>query len=90
MSSVTIHRTDPTRNIRRYYRLDVQQDLFGQWCCICEWGRIGAAGQTHSVPYPTLPPPRPRSIASAAPRSAGAIEAAQPPVLKSELPLCAN
>ena len=53
MSSVTLHRTDSTRNMRRYYRLDVQQDLFGQWCCVREWGRIGAAGQTRSVPYPT-------------------------------------
>jgi predicted DNA-binding WGR domain protein len=53
MSSVTLHRTDPARNMCRYYRLDVQQDLFGQWCCIREWGRIGAAGQTRSVPYPT-------------------------------------
>ena len=39
--------------MRRYYRLDVQRDLFGEWCCIREWGRIGAAGQTRSDPYPT-------------------------------------
>jgi predicted DNA-binding WGR domain protein len=54
MTAITLHRTDPTRNMARYYRLDVQRDLFGAWCCIREWGRIGSrAGQTRSVPYPT-------------------------------------
>jgi predicted DNA-binding WGR domain protein len=32
---------------------DVQRDLFGAWCFIQEWGRIGQVGQTRSVPYPT-------------------------------------
>jgi predicted DNA-binding WGR domain protein len=53
MTAITLHRTDATRNMHRYYRLDVQRDLFGAWCCIREWGRIGQAGQTRSVPYPT-------------------------------------
>ncbi len=53
MTAITLHRTDATRNMHRYYRLDVQPDLFGQWCCIREWGRIGAAGQTRSIPFPT-------------------------------------
>ena len=39
--------------MHRYYRLDVQLDLFGAWCFICEWGRIGQAGQTRTVLYPT-------------------------------------
>ena len=34
-------------------RLDVQSDLFGQWCFIREWGRIGRAGQVRTIPYPT-------------------------------------
>ena len=29
---VTLPRTDPAKNMRRFYRLDVQLDLFGQWC----------------------------------------------------------
>jgi predicted DNA-binding WGR domain protein len=38
----------------RYYRLHVQPDLFGQWCLIHEWGRIGSAGgQTRIVTYST-------------------------------------
>jgi predicted DNA-binding WGR domain protein len=53
MNAVTLTRSDSARNMRRYYRLDVQPDLFGAWCCVREWGRIGQAGQTRSVPYPT-------------------------------------
>jgi len=54
MSAVVLTRTDPARRMARYYRLDVQRDLFGAWCCIREWGRIGSpAGQTRSIPFPT-------------------------------------
>ena len=31
-SAIILHRMDPARNMRRFYRLDVQPDLFGQWC----------------------------------------------------------
>jgi hypothetical protein len=37
------------RNVRRCFRLDVQPDLPGAWCCV--WGCIGPAGQTRSIPY---------------------------------------
>jgi predicted DNA-binding WGR domain protein len=53
MSAIILHRTDPARNMRRFYRLDVQPDLFGQWCVIREWGRIGSAGQERTVSYAT-------------------------------------
>ncbi len=53
MTAITLRRSDPARNMRRFYRLDVQPDLFGQWCLIREWGRTGAAGQTRIVPFPT-------------------------------------
>jgi predicted DNA-binding WGR domain protein len=52
MTAITLRRSDPTRNLHRYYRLDVQLDLFGAWCFIREWGRIGQAGQTRTVPFP--------------------------------------
>jgi predicted DNA-binding WGR domain protein len=29
MTAITLRRSDPTSNLRRYYRLDVQPDLFG-------------------------------------------------------------
>ena len=54
MSAVTLHRTDPARNMHRFYRLDVQPDLFGEWCVVQEWGRIGQGGQVRVVPYPTM------------------------------------
>ena len=30
MSALTLHRIDPEHNMKRFYRLDVQPDLFGQ------------------------------------------------------------
>jgi predicted DNA-binding WGR domain protein len=53
MTALTLRRSNPIRNMHRYYRLDVQLDLFGAWCFIREWGRIGQAGQTRTVLYPT-------------------------------------
>jgi predicted DNA-binding WGR domain protein len=53
MTALTLTRSDPARNLHRYYRLDVQPDLFGAWCFIREWGRIGRAGQVRSVPFLT-------------------------------------
>jgi len=44
MTALILHRTEPARNIRWSYLLDVQPDLFGQWSFIREWGRIGQPG----------------------------------------------
>ena len=52
MTAITLRRRDPIRNMHRYYRLDVQLDLFGDWCFLREWGRIGSAGLTRTVLYP--------------------------------------
>jgi predicted DNA-binding WGR domain protein len=51
MTAITLRRIDPAKNMRRFYRLDVQPDLFGQWCLIREWGRIGSAGQVRKILY---------------------------------------
>ena len=51
MPAVILHRVDPDRNMSRYYRLDVQPDLFGQWDLIREWGRIGQPGRMMVEPY---------------------------------------
>jgi predicted DNA-binding WGR domain protein len=53
MTAVTLTRTDHARRMARFYVLDVQPDLFGAWCFIREWGRIGRPGQLRHVPYPT-------------------------------------
>ena len=39
--------------MHRYYRLDVQPNLFGEWGVVREWGRIGQAGRYRVDPYPT-------------------------------------
>jgi predicted DNA-binding WGR domain protein len=42
MTAVHLGRVDPARNMRRFYRLDMQPDLFGGVLLVKEWGRIGA------------------------------------------------
>lgn len=42
---ITLHRTDPSRNMARFYTVAVGQDLFGQIWLSRRWGRQGADGQ---------------------------------------------
>jgi len=53
MTAIVLYRIDPAKRMHRYYRIDVQPDLFGEWCLMREWGRIGRSGQVHVAPYPT-------------------------------------
>jgi predicted DNA-binding WGR domain protein len=53
MSAVILYRIDDSKRMHRYYRMDVQPDLFGQWCLMREWGRIGSTGQMRSLPFPS-------------------------------------
>ena len=53
MSATVLHRIDPGKRMSRFYRLDVQPDLFGQWCFIREWGRIGRRGQVMTFSFST-------------------------------------
>jgi predicted DNA-binding WGR domain protein len=46
MSAVHLSRIDPARNMCRFYRLDVQPDLFGGFAVVKEWVRIGARAIT--------------------------------------------
>ncbi|MBK5960081.1 hypothetical protein CCR97_17995 [Rhodoplanes elegans] len=50
---VVLHRVDPSRNMARFYLMDVQPDLFGGWSFIREWGRIGRGGTLRALPCPT-------------------------------------
>jgi predicted DNA-binding WGR domain protein len=37
-------RTDPARNMDRFYVVDVTLTLFGEWAVLREWGRRGSPG----------------------------------------------
>lgn len=53
MNRATFFRIDQARNMQRWYRLDIQPDLFGSHCLVREWGRMGRSGQVRITPYPT-------------------------------------
>lgn len=42
-----LRREDPAQNMRRFYLMTVQRDLFGGATLIREWGRVGSAGRVH-------------------------------------------
>ena len=42
---IYLTRTDPARNMARFYSMTLQPTLFGDWALLREWGRIGSAGQ---------------------------------------------
>lgn len=44
-TSLHLRCIDPTKNKRRFYRLSVQANLFGEWELVREWGRIGRSGR---------------------------------------------
>ena len=45
-TALRLRRVDPTRNMRRFYIMTVQPDLFGGASLVREWGRIGSRGQS--------------------------------------------
>lgn len=47
-----LRREDTSRNMRRFYQMVVQRDLFGGASLIREWGRIGSAGQVRIDHHP--------------------------------------
>jgi predicted DNA-binding WGR domain protein len=40
-----VERTDPVRNMARFYALSIEETLFGQTCVVRRWGRIGTEGK---------------------------------------------
>ena len=51
MPALILYRLDPAQNMQRFYRLDLQPDLFGGWDVVREWGRIGSAGRMRIDAY---------------------------------------
>ena len=52
-TDLQLRRIDPACNMRRFYRLSVQRDLFGGACLIREWGRIGHPGTVRETGFET-------------------------------------
>ena len=46
MPATVLRRIDQTRNMARFYELDIQPGLFGDVAVTRHWGRIGANGQS--------------------------------------------
>ncbi|WP_372339812.1 WGR domain-containing protein [Rhizobium sp. AN73] len=41
-----VERSDPARNMARFYAMQISVSLFGETCLTRRWGRIGTSGQT--------------------------------------------
>ena len=48
---VLLRRIDDARNMRRFYLLDLQPDLFGGVLLVKHWGRIGTGGRIVDQSY---------------------------------------
>lgn len=51
MNTIILYRIDGQKHMHRYYRMDLQPDLFGQWCLMREWG---SSGQIRCILFPEL------------------------------------
>lgn len=51
---IKLTRTDPARNMHRFYALQLTATLFGEWALVAEWGRIGSAGRVQEGVFPAL------------------------------------
>lgn len=51
MRLVELRRVDPAFKLRRFYRLDIERDLFGGFLLMKQWCRIGARGRMIAEHY---------------------------------------
>jgi predicted DNA-binding WGR domain protein len=49
---VVLTRVRPELNERRFYRLEIQPDLFGRAVLVRRWGRIGTSGRQRLDHHP--------------------------------------
>lgn len=47
-----LRREDTSRNMRHFYMMVVQRDLFGGVSLVREWGRVGSSGQVRIDHHP--------------------------------------
>lgn len=48
---VRLEKINPDLRQRRYYVMQIARTLFGEWCVIRHWGRIGTAGGQQMTDY---------------------------------------
>jgi predicted DNA-binding WGR domain protein len=41
---IKLTRSDPVKNMHRFYALQLAPTLFGEWVLVAEWGRVGSPG----------------------------------------------
>ena len=51
MTAIILYRIDASKRMHRFYRLDVQPDLFGGVLLVKQWGRIGTRGRIVDESY---------------------------------------
>jgi predicted DNA-binding WGR domain protein len=42
---IKLTRSQPSKNMHRFYALHLAPTLFGEWSLVTEWGRVGSAGK---------------------------------------------
>ena len=52
LEPMRLQRTEPAKNMARFYSLDLERDLFGRVVVVRCWGRIGTAGRTRLDEHP--------------------------------------
>lgn len=48
---IRMEKINAVQRQRRFYLLGVMRTLFGEWCLVREWGRIGANGGQRKLAY---------------------------------------
>jgi predicted DNA-binding WGR domain protein len=48
---VVLTRSDPARNLHRFYVVNLGPTLLGEWTLWREWGRIGSPGTVRTISF---------------------------------------
>ena len=51
---IKLTRSDPSKNMHRFYALQLVPTLFGEWVLVTEWGRIGWPGTVQQKVFQSI------------------------------------
>jgi predicted DNA-binding WGR domain protein len=51
---IKLTRSDLSRNMHRFYALQLAPTLFGEWMLVAEWGRIGSPGTVQQKVFQSI------------------------------------